>query len=183
MRPRTVAGKAACVSPRPQKTKLFVMSDLTAADPPSAKARMPVALPSVTSIVFAPVPGSFEAPTPITRRPAAGAPSVPSPSSPELPAAATTDVPVGFHGVGKAALSDATAVGSSGPPPPPRLMLITFAMGFGKPVSVAGATESSIARTMLEVRQPPTGPPTPPSVDSTSLQTLYDINFACGATP
>src|SRR2546423_14676436 len=114
MRPRTDDGKSACVSPRPQKTKLFVVSDLTAADPPSGKASMPVALPSVTSIVFAPVPGSLEAPTAITRRPAAGDPSVDSPLSPLLPAAATTAVPVGFHGVGRVALSEATEVGSSG---------------------------------------------------------------------
>src|SRR6266498_3330930 len=148
------------------------MLAVTGADPPSGNASMPVALPSVTSIVFAPVPGSFDAPTAITRRPAAGDPRVASPLSPELPAAATTAVPVGFQGVGKVALSEATEVGSSGPPPPPRLMLMTFAIGFACISTVVGFTASSIASTMLDVRHPPIAPVADPTVERESLHTL-----------
>src|SRR2546423_9089344 len=110
-------------------------------EPLSANEFMPVALPSVTSMVLFPVPGSFEAATAITRRPAAGAPSVPSPG-PELPAAATTEQP------SITARSEARAVGSSGPPPPPRLMLITFATGLGLQFTVHGLTASSIVLTL-----------------------------------
>src|SRR5205814_1374395 len=99
---------------------------------------MPVRLPSVTSIVLLPAPGSFDAATAITCRPAAGEPSVPS-FGPELPAAATTEQP------SKVALSEATAVASSGPPPPPRLMLITSATGLGWRSTVVGDTASGIA--------------------------------------
>ena len=141
------------------------MSVVTAADPPSGKAFMPAALPSVTSIVLLPVHGSFEAATAITRRPAAGEPSVPS-FGPELPAAATTEQP------SKVALSEATAVASSGPPPPPRLMLITFAIGFGCRSTVVGDTASSIAITMFEVKHPPIAPVAEPTVESESLHTL-----------
>src|SRR5712692_5210836 len=89
-----------------------------------------------------PDPGSVFAAGEITRRPAPGAPTVPSPG-PELPAAATTLVP------NKVALSDATALGESGPPPPPKLMLMTFAIGFGCRSTVCGDTASSIAMMMF----------------------------------
>src|SRR6266404_1689822 len=141
------------------------MLAVIADEPLSAKAFMPVALPSVTSIVLFPVPGSFEAATAITRLPAAGAPSVPSPG-PELPAAATTEQP------SIVALSEATAVGSSGPPPPPKLMLITLATGLGCRSTVVGDTASSIAITIFEVKQPPIAPVTPPTVERASLHTL-----------
>src|ERR1041384_395474 len=109
--------------------------------------------------------------------PAAGEPVVPSPG-PEFPEAATTTVPA------RAALLEAIAVGLSGPPPPPRLMLITAAIGFGNRglLRVNGETASSIAMMMFEESQPPIGC-TWLTVDSMSLQTLQDINFACGATP
>src|SRR5437588_11653431 len=141
------------------------MLEVMGAAPLNSNALMPAALPSATSIVLLPVPGSFEAATAITRLPAAGAPSVFS-AGPELPAAATTEQP------SIVALSEATAVGSSGPPPPPRLMLITFAIGFGCRSGLVGETASSIAMTMLDVRQPPTAPLTPPTVESESLHTL-----------
>src|SRR5438132_13829458 len=114
------------------------MLALSADEPLNAKAFMPVALPSVTSTVLLPAPGSFEAATAITRLPAAGAPSVPSPG-PELPAAATTEQP------SIVALSEATAVGSSGPPPPPKLMLITLAHGLGCRSNVVCDTACTIA--------------------------------------
>src|SRR5258705_13872026 len=107
--------------------------------------------------------------------PAAGEPVVPSPG-PEFPEAATTTVPV------RAALLAATAVASLGPPDPPRLMLMTFATGFGKsplaglalPCTVGnvnGDTESSSAMMIFAVSQPPIGC-TWLTVDSISLQTL-----------
>src|SRR5207302_4941590 len=100
------------------------MSVVTAADPPSGKAFMPAALPSVTSIVLLPVPGSFEAATAMTRLPAPGAPTVLS-AGPELPAAATTQQP------SIVALSEATDDRSPGPPPPPRHVLLASATRVG----------------------------------------------------
>src|SRR5947208_15799989 len=108
-----------------------------------------------------PEPGSVFAAGDSTRRPAAGAPTVPSPG-PELPAAATTEQP------NKVALSEAAAVGSSGPPPPPRLMLITFAIGFGCKSTVCGDTASSIPMMMTEEKHPPIGVPIPVSACTTA---------------
>src|SRR5215831_1166621 len=112
------------------------------------------------------LPGCVVAPTEITCTPDAGAPVVPSPG-PELPDAATTTHPI------SAALLAAIASGLSGPPPPPRLMLMTWAIGFGNSglFKVNGETESSIAMMMLEESQPPIGC-TSLAVDSMSLQTL-----------
>src|SRR5437588_5660164 len=123
------------------------------------------------------LPGCVVAPTEITCTPDAGDPVVPSPG-PEFPEAATTTQP------NRAALLAAIASGLSGPPPPPRLMLMTLAIGFGNKglFSVNGETASSIAMMMFEESQPPIGW-TSLTVDLMSLQTLYDINFACGATP
>src|SRR5437763_15947878 len=123
------------------------------------------------------LPGCVVAPTEITCTPDAGDPVVPSPG-PEFPEAATTTQPA------KAALLAAIAVGLSGPPPPPRLMFTTLAIGFGSKglFSVNGETASSSAMMMFEESHPPIGC-TWLTVDSMSLQTLYDINFACGATP
>src|SRR5258708_4069107 len=124
------------------------MFAVTAGEPSITTAVIPVRLPSVTSTVLLPVAGSFEAPAAITWRPAAGEPTVASPG-PEFPAAATTTVPV------KAALSAATDVASSGPPVPPRLMLITFAIGFGCIVNVTGETASSNASVIASPMQLP----------------------------
>src|SRR6185295_894624 len=123
------------------------------------------------------LPGCVVAPTEMTWIPAAGDPVVPSPG-PAFPEAATTIAPA------NAALLAAIAVGLSGPPPPPRLMLMTCATGFGRSAlfKVNGETESSSAMMMFEESQPPTGW-TWLTVDSMSLQTLYDMSLACGATP
>src|SRR5258706_11459142 len=128
---------------------------------------------SVDQLAFE--PGSVLAAAAITRRPAAGDPSVPS-LGPELPAAATTLHP------SRVALSEAMAVGSSGPPPPPRLMLMTLAIGFGWKSTVCGDTASSIPIMMTDEKHPPSGQPipvapwmtAPPSaaVESESLHTL-----------
>src|SRR6267378_2582513 len=95
-----------------------------------------------------PEAGSVVAAAAITRVPAAGEPRVASPG-PEFPAAATTTHPANV------ALSDAMAVGLSGPPPPPKLMLMTLAIGFGCKSTVCGDTASSIDITMFAVEQPP----------------------------
>src|SRR5712692_490217 len=97
-----------------------------------------------------PEPGSVTAAAAMTRLPAAGEPTVASPG-PEFPAAATTTHPASV------ALSEAIAVGLSGPPPPPKLMLMTLAIGFGCRSTVCGETASSIDMTMLPVEQPPIG--------------------------
>src|SRR5205085_8019735 len=124
-----------------------------------------------------PDPGSVFAAAEGTGRPAAGAPTVPS-SGPELPAAATTAQP------NNVALSEAIAVGSSGPPPPPKLMLMTFAIGLGCRSTVCGETASSIPMMITEEKHPPSGQvtapcvsswmtaPTSAAVESVSLQTL-----------
>src|SRR6185503_11497224 len=100
------------------------------------------------------LPGCVVAPTEITCSPAAGDPVVPSPG-PELPEAATTIVPM------SAALLAAIEFGLSGPPPPPRLMLMTWATGFGSSglLSVNGETESSSAMIVSDDAQPPRGTP------------------------
>src|SRR6185436_4688183 len=110
--------------------------------------------------------------THMTRRPAHGAPTVPS-TGPSLPPAATTIVPR------RTALSEATEVTLSGVPAPPSDMLITCATGFGNPLIVRGETESSMAIVIAALRHPPTTALT----DAASLQTLYDMIRACGATP
>src|ERR1051325_432337 len=108
--------------------------------------------------------GSMLFATHVTRRPVHGEPTVLSPG-PELPPAATTLQPR------RTALSAAMEGTASGPPEPPRLMLMTCAIGFGKPVTVREETESSMAIVMAAETQPPTGAAWP-AMEPASLQTL-----------
>src|SRR5687768_7821668 len=129
MRPETDAGQGA--NPLLTYTYCLLIELAGGAVEPDIGLRPMRSNPGTSILQSSALPGWVVAPTEMTCVPAAGDPVVPSPG-PELPEAATTVVPV------SAALLAATAVGVSGPPPPPRLMLMTFATGFGWPVRVNG---------------------------------------------